>query len=99
MLIALIGWTNFLFSENMQKIPRTISLTSTPALAAVYNLSISSSSESEFIFKQMEAGFLALAFLISLLISLFISLRKLVGQGISVVHVFNICIPSFQFSK
>ena len=52
---------NLLFSENMQKMPRTINFISTPALAASYNLSISFSSEREFIFRVMAAVFFSLA--------------------------------------
>src|SRR6476660_680753 len=99
MLIAVTGLMNFLFFENMQKIPRTINFISTPALAASYNLKISSSSESEFIFNMIDARLLFFADLISLSIILSNSFLNKIGQGISVLQDFRIEDPSFHFSR
>src|ERR1700681_2899975 len=98
-LMATTGARNFLFCENIQKIPRIINFIATPALAASYNLKINSSSEREFIFNVMDAGFLLLANFISLLIIFNSSLRRKVGQGTNVLHAFRGELRSFHFSR
>src|SRR5437867_9881509 len=84
--MAFTGCLNFLLSENKQKIPLTISCIFTPALAASLNFSINTWSEREFIFNRIPADFFFFAVLISWLISLSNSRRRLIGQGIRVLQ-------------
>src|SRR3954462_3435469 len=99
MLMACTGYLYFLLSVSMQKIPRTTILISTPALAASYSLAINNSSLNEFNFRVMAAVFLALAALISLVISCVSCFLIVTGLTSTVLQAFKKRIRVFGCSK